>query len=70
MLQRILIGLLAAVPAYFLGAFGSPYMMIWLSPGGHVSSVGGPVSAMFLYGPLAAILGFVVGAALGGPRRM
>ena len=66
MLRRILIGLLWAVPSYLVGAFGGGYLLYALSGNQHDPSVEAAMTGAFVLGPLAGIVGLVVGLARGG----
>lgn len=60
-MRRVLYGFLYAVPAYLLGAFGGGYAMSLLSSNQHDRSVEAAMTGAFVLGPLAALIGFVVG---------
>jgi hypothetical protein len=68
MLRRFFIGLLWAVPGYLLGAFGGGYLLYLTSSNTHDRSVEAAMTGAFLFGPLVALVGFVVGAMRAGPR--
>jgi len=61
-LRRIAIGVLWAVPAYLLGAFGGGYLIYPTSTNQHDPSVEASMTGAFVLGPLAAVVGFLVGA--------
>jgi hypothetical protein len=60
-LRRIGIGLLFAIVAYLLGAFGAGYFVSLLSSNQHDKEMEAAMTGAFVFGPLAAIVGFVVG---------
>ena len=66
MLRRLVRGLLWAVPAYALGAFGGGYFIYLTSANQHDRSVEAAMTGAFVLGPLAAVVGFVVGAVRAG----
>jgi hypothetical protein len=59
--RRLLIGLLWAVPSFIAGAFGGGYLVNALSSNSHDLDVEAAMTGAFVLGPLAAIIGFVVG---------
>ena len=61
MIRRALIGLLWAVPAYLLGAFGGGYLVSRLSSNVHDRSLEAAMTGSFVFGPLAAVMAFIVG---------
>ena len=61
-MRRFGFGLLWAVPAYLIGAFGGGYLVWVLSSNTHDRSVEAAMTGAFLWGPLAGIVGFIVGA--------
>jgi hypothetical protein len=62
-MRRVAFGLLWAVPAYLLGAFGGGYLISVMSSNTHDRSVEAAMTGALVCGPIAAIIGFVVGAA-------
>ena len=64
-MRRVLFGFLFAVPSYLLGAFGGGYAVSLLSSNQHDRSVEAAMTGAFVLGPLAAILGFVIGVIRG-----
>jgi uncharacterized membrane protein YeaQ/YmgE (transglycosylase-associated protein family) len=61
MLRRIGIGLLFAFVAYLIGAFGGGYLVSLLSTNQHDKEMEAAMTGAFVFGPLAAIVGFVIG---------
>jgi len=61
MLRRLVIGVLWAVPAYVLGAFGGGYLIYLTSANQHDRSVEASMTGAFVLGPLVAVIGFLVG---------
>jgi uncharacterized membrane protein YeaQ/YmgE (transglycosylase-associated protein family) len=61
MLRRIGIGLLVAIVAYLIGAFGGGYLLTLLSSNTHDKEMEAAMTGAFVFGPLAGIVGFVVG---------
>ena len=61
MLRRIGIGLLWAVVAYLVGAFGGGYLVSLLSSNQHDKEMEAAMTGAFVFGPLAAIVGFAIG---------
>jgi hypothetical protein len=68
MLRRIGFGLLWMIPSYLVGAFGGGYLIDVLSSNQHDRSVEAAMTGAFVLGPIAAIVGFVIGAARARPR--
>ena len=62
MLRRLVMGVLWAVPAYVLGAFGGGYLIYLTSANQHDRSVEASMTGAFVLGPLVAVIAFVVGA--------
>jgi hypothetical protein len=62
MMRRALIGLLWAVPGYLVGAFGGGYLVSMLSSNVHDRSLEAAMTGAFVFGPLAAVIAFIVGA--------
>jgi len=61
MLRRAIVGLLWAVPAYLVGAFGGGYLIYLTSANQHDRSLEASMTGAFFLGPLAAIIGFSLG---------
>jgi hypothetical protein len=68
-MRRVLFGFLYAVPAYVAGAFGGGYAVSLLSSNQHDRSVEAAMTGAIVFGPLAAIIGFAIGALRGGSSR-
>jgi hypothetical protein len=68
MLRRFGFGVLWAIPAYLFGAFGGGYLVSMLSSNPHDRSVEAAMTGAFVVGPLAGLIGFVIGAARTVPR--
>lgn len=69
MLRRIGLGVLWGVRAYLIGAFGGGYLVSVLSSNTHDRSVEAATTGAFVFGPLAGLVGFVIGAMRVSPRR-
>jgi hypothetical protein len=69
-MRRFLFGVLWAVPSYLAGAFGGGYLVSVLSSNTHDVSVEAAMTGAFVLGPLAAIVGFIVGAVRARPRSV
>ena len=67
-MRRFFIGLLWAVPGYVVGAFGGGYALSVLSSNTHDRSLEAAMTGAFLFGPLAALAAFVIGAVRAKPR--
>jgi hypothetical protein len=67
-IRRLLIGLVWAVPAYLAGAFGGGWLTWVLSSNQHDRDMEAGMTGAFFFGPLVAVIGFVVGLVRGGPR--
>ena len=61
-MRRFGFGVLWAIPAYMVGAFGGGYFVSLLSSNTHDRSVEAAMTGAFVLGPLAGLVGFVVGA--------
>lgn len=68
MLRRVGFGVLWGIPAYLVGAFGGGYLVSVLSSNTHDRSVEAAMTGAFVLGPLAGLVGFVIGAARAIPR--
>ena len=64
-MKRIGIGLLCAVAGYVIAAFVSYFLIGALSSNMHDRSVEAAMTSAFVFGPLGAVFGFVVGFMLG-----
>jgi uncharacterized membrane protein YeaQ/YmgE (transglycosylase-associated protein family) len=62
MLRRVGLGMLWAIPAYLVGAFGGGFLVSLLSSNTHDRSIEAAMTGAFVLGPLAGLIGFVVGA--------
>jgi hypothetical protein len=69
MLHRLLIGLLYALPAYAVGAVGGGYLLYLASTNLHDRSLEAEMTGAFVLGPLAAVIGFLVGTVRGRSGR-
>ncbi|MFN8007620.1 MAG: hypothetical protein U0V70_11455 [Terriglobia bacterium] len=67
MKRKILFGLVWMVPSYCLGLFGCLFLLPLLSGNTHDVSVEAAMTGAFLFGPLAAIVGFFVAATIRKP---
>jgi hypothetical protein len=67
-MRRVLFGILWAVPGYFVGAFGGGFLLSVLSDNAHDRSVEAAMTGAFVFGPLAAIIAFIVGAVRAKPK--
>ena len=67
-MRRLGFGLLWGLPAYLLGAFGGGYLVSVLSSNTHDRSLEAAMTGAFLFGPIAGIIGFVIGAVRANPR--
>jgi membrane associated rhomboid family serine protease len=65
-MKRFAIGLGCAVGGYALGAFAGFFIIQWLSSNVHDRSVEAAMTSAFVFGPLGAVAGFVVGFVLAG----
>lgn len=61
MSKRIAMGVLGAVLGYLLGAFGGGFLVSVLSSNTHDRSVEAAMTGAFVLGPLAAVVGALVG---------
>ena len=68
MVRRLAIGFGCAVLGYAVGAAGGGLVVDELSSNVHDRSVEAAMTGAFAIGPLAAVVGFVVGFARGGRR--
>ena len=64
-MRRIGFGLLWMIPS---GAFGGGYLITVLSSNQHDRSVEAAMTGAFVLGPLAAVIGFVIGAVRARPK--
>lgn len=68
MLRRLGFGLLWALPSYLLGAFGGGYAVSVFSSNAHDRSLEAAMTGAFVFGPLAALVGFAAGAWRAGAK--
>ncbi len=61
MLRRIGFGLLWGLVTYLIGAFGGGYLLTLLSSNTHDKELEAAMTGAFVFGPLAGIVGFVIG---------
>lgn len=61
MSKRIAMGILGGVLGYALGAFGGGFLVSVLSSNTHDRSVEAAMTGAFVLGPLAAVVGALVG---------
>jgi hypothetical protein len=55
------LALLCAVPGYFVGLFGCLFLLPLISQNRHDAQLEAAMTGAFIFGPLAAILGFIAG---------
>ena len=67
MLRRVGFGVLWAIPAYLVGAFGGGFLVSLLSSNTHDRSVEAVMTGAFVLGPLTGLIGFIVGAVRAAP---
>lgn len=68
MLRRFGVGVLWGIPAYLVGAFGGGYLVSVSSSNSHDGSVEAAMTGAFVLGPLAGLIGFVIGAVRASPQ--
>lgn len=68
-MRRFGIGLLWAAGGYLVVAVLSCFLVLWLSTNTHDRSVEAAMTSVFVYGPLGALVAFVVGFARAGRAR-
>ena len=61
--------MLWAIAGYVIGAFGGGFLVTMLSPNRFDQSMEALMTGAFYTGPLAAVLGFVLAAALTKPAK-
>ena len=57
MLRRVGFGVLWAIPAYLVGAFGGGFLVSLLSSNTHDRSVEAAMTGAFVFGPLTGLIG-------------
>jgi len=62
MWRRLLTGVLSAVLAYVVGGFAGGALVYLLSQNRHDRALEAQMTGAFVLGPLAAVIGFLVGA--------
>ena len=67
-MRRFVIGLMCAVGGYAFGAFSGYFLIQAFSSNVHDRSVEAAMTSAFVFGPLGAVAGFVVGFVLDGRR--
>ena len=68
LLRRLGFGLLLAVGGYFAAAFAGYWLIMELSSNVHDRSVEAAMTSAFFFGPIGAVIAFVIGLVLGGRR--
>ena len=68
-MRRIAFGVLWAVPAYLIGAFGGGYLISVLSSNTRDRSLEAAMTGAFLCGPIAGVIGFIIGMARASRSR-
>lgn len=68
-MRRWLLGLLAALAGYLAGAFGGGALLLALSSNTHDRGLEAAMTGAFVFGPAAAIIGFLVAFLRAGRRR-
>ena len=67
--KRIAMGILGGVLGYALAAFGGGYLVSALSSNTHDRSVEAAMTGAFVIGPLAGLIGALIGTRRGRPAR-
>jgi hypothetical protein len=67
-MKRFGIGLLWAVAGYLVVAVASYFLVLQLSSNTHDRSVEAAMTSVFFFGPIGAVIAFVVGFIRGGRR--
>jgi hypothetical protein len=67
-MKRFGIGLLCAIAGYPAGALVGYFLIAWFSSNTHDRSVEAAMTAAFVFGPLGAVVAFVVGFVRSGRR--
>ena len=68
-MRRIAFGVLWALPAYLIGAFAGGYLISVLSSNTHDRSLEAAMTGAFVCGPIAAVIGFIIGVARASRSR-
>ena len=68
-MRRFLVALLGVPVGYVVFAFAGYWAIQFLSDNTFDRSVEASMTAVFVLGPGGAVIGFVAGLVLGGPRR-
>ena len=68
-MKRFGIGLLWAIAAYAGAAFAGYWLIVWFSSNTHDRSLEAAMTAMFAFGPLGAVVGFILGFVCAGRPR-
>jgi len=67
-MKRFGIGLLWAVAGYLVVAVASYFLVLQLSSNTHDRSVEAAMTSVFFFGPIGAVIAFVIGLIRGGRR--
>ena len=65
-MKRFAIGLLCAVGGYVIAALVGYFLIEWFSSNTHDRSVEAAMTSVFVFGPLGAVVAFIVGLVVGG----
>jgi predicted PurR-regulated permease PerM len=60
-MKRLGIALLCATGGYLIAAFATYFLVDWLSPNVHDRSVEAAMTSVFFFGPIGAVVAFIVG---------
>ena len=64
-MKRFAIGLLCALGGYIIAAFAGYFLIDWFSSNVYDRSVEAAMTSVFVFGPFAAVIGFIVGFIFG-----
>jgi hypothetical protein len=67
-MRRFGFGLLFAVVGYLVVAFASYFLILEFSSNMHDRSVEASMTSIFFFGPVGAVIAFIVGCVFGGHR--
>ncbi len=67
-MRRYVVAVVASIVGYVGAAVGGYFLVGLLSSNTHDRSVEAAMTAAFVFGPIGAIVAFIVGLVYGGPR--
>ena len=68
-MRRYVVAVVGSIAGYVVAAVGGYMLVGWFSSNPHDRSVEAAMTAAFVFGPIGAILAFILGLVFGGGNR-